>query len=213
MADILKVKVGDVWRGIAVTQGDITPVQSDWEQDDDEELDYIKNKPTKLSDFADDTSTNPVDKADTLTGLTSSITELNYCDGVTSNIQTQFSGKTNLELTNATPTSAFATALNTAGIRTVVETYSSGAKWYRVWSDKWCEQGNFISGYSSGTAISLTKSYADTNYSVQITFGGSSARNDVPSVHTKTASSFKVVHNASNNNGFGIYWQTCGYIE
>ena len=32
-------------------------------------------------------------KADTLTGLTSTVTELNYCDGVTSNIQTQLNNK------------------------------------------------------------------------------------------------------------------------
>lgn len=46
--------------------------------------------PTNISDLTDDTATNPVDKADTLTGLTATVTELNYTDGVTSNIQTQF---------------------------------------------------------------------------------------------------------------------------
>ena len=49
--------------------------------------------PTKISDLTDDTATSPVDKADTLTGLTSSITELNYVDGVTSAIQTQLDNK------------------------------------------------------------------------------------------------------------------------
>ncbi len=49
--------------------------------------------PTKISDLTDDTSTNPIDKADTLTGLTASVTELNYTDGATSNIQTQLNGK------------------------------------------------------------------------------------------------------------------------
>jgi hypothetical protein len=49
--------------------------------------------PTKISDLTDDTATNPIDKADTLTGLTASITELNYVDGVTSAIQTQLDGK------------------------------------------------------------------------------------------------------------------------
>ena len=49
--------------------------------------------PTKISDLTDDTSTNPIDKADTLTGLTATITELNYVDGVTSDIQTQLNGK------------------------------------------------------------------------------------------------------------------------
>jgi hypothetical protein len=49
--------------------------------------------PTKISDLTDDTATYPVDKADTLTGLTATITELNYVDGVTSAIQTQLNGK------------------------------------------------------------------------------------------------------------------------
>ena len=49
--------------------------------------------PTKISDLADDTATNPIDKAETLTGLTATITELNYVDGVTSSIQTQLNGK------------------------------------------------------------------------------------------------------------------------
>ena len=49
--------------------------------------------PTKLSDLTDDSATYPIDKADTLTGLTATITELNYTDGVTSNIQTQLNGK------------------------------------------------------------------------------------------------------------------------
>lgn len=75
--------------------------------------------PTKISDLTDDTATYPVDKADTLTGLTSTVselnildgvtasaseinildgatlttTELNYVDGVTSSIQTQLNAK------------------------------------------------------------------------------------------------------------------------
>lgn len=49
--------------------------------------------PTKISDLTDDTTTYPIDKADTLTGLTASITELNYTDGVTSAIQTQLNDK------------------------------------------------------------------------------------------------------------------------
>lgn len=39
--------------------------------------------PTKISDLTDNTSTYPVDKADTLTNLTATISELNILDGVT----------------------------------------------------------------------------------------------------------------------------------
>ena len=66
-------------------------------------LPTIPTVPTKISDLSDDTATYPIDKADTLTGLTATVselnildgitattTELNYVDGVTSDIQTQF---------------------------------------------------------------------------------------------------------------------------
>lgn len=75
--------------------------------------------PTAISDLTDDTATNPIDKADTLTGLTATVselnvldgitastTELNYTDGVTSNIQTQLDGKANTDLSNLTSTAS-----------------------------------------------------------------------------------------------------------
>lgn len=52
-------------------------IQADWAQADNTKKDYIKNKPTKLSDFSDDTSINPVDKADTLTSMTATVSEIN----------------------------------------------------------------------------------------------------------------------------------------
>ena len=58
--------------------------------------------PSKISNLTDDTATYPVDKADTLTGLTATITELNYTDGVTSSIQTQLDGKATSTLSNVT---------------------------------------------------------------------------------------------------------------
>ena len=52
-------------------------IQSDFAQEDNTKKDFIKNKPTKLSDFTDDTSTNPVDFAEDLTDLTVNVTDLN----------------------------------------------------------------------------------------------------------------------------------------
>ncbi|RAI15341.1 MAG: hypothetical protein DKM22_04315 [Candidatus Melainabacteria bacterium] len=97
-------------------------IQADWDQSDNTKKDYIKNKPTKLSNFTDDSETTPIKEAKTLTGLTSTVTELNildgatldvnelnildgatlsttelnYVDGVTSPIQTQINKKANL---------------------------------------------------------------------------------------------------------------------
>lgn len=70
--------------------------------------------PTKISDLTDDTATNPIDKADTLTGLTATVAELNYTDGVTSNIQTQLNGKqATIDSSNKLPAS------NVSGLATV----------------------------------------------------------------------------------------------
>lgn len=79
-------------------------------------------------------------------------------------IATDLNGKADVDLTNATPTSNFATALNTVGIKTVVETYVNGASWYRVYSDGWCEQGGYAgNGISS---VSFLKVFANTDYTL-----------------------------------------------
>jgi len=95
----------------------------------------------------------------------------------------------------------------------VVDSYSNGNSWYRIYSDGWCEQGSFISMYSSGTIINLMYSYVNTDYCVYLTFGGTSARADVPAVYAKTQSNFRVVHGAGLNSEFGLYWRTCGYLN
>ena len=80
-------------------------------------------------------------------------------------IATDLNGKADTDLSNASPASSFATLLNNAGIRTVVETYSSGTEWYRVWSDGWCEQGGEISNNGINTQqITFSKAFVDTNY-------------------------------------------------
>ena len=52
--------------------------------------------PTKISDLTDDTLTYPIDQAKTLAGLTASLTELNYVEGVNAPIQTQIGTLNNL---------------------------------------------------------------------------------------------------------------------
>ena len=65
-----------------------TPVpRSDWAQTDEAKVDYIKNKPT-LGALA---LKDDITLADL--GVTSTATELNYVDGVTSNIQDQLNAK------------------------------------------------------------------------------------------------------------------------
>jgi len=66
-------------------------------------------------------------KADTLTGLTSTVTELNYCDGVTSNIQTQLNNKQAAgSYLSTTGTAARATADSNGN--TIISTYERISK-------------------------------------------------------------------------------------
>ena len=87
--------------------------------------DYYNNIPTAISDLTDDTSTTPIDKADTLTGLTASVAELNYTDGVTSNIQTQLDSKADVTLSNVSSID------NNSAVKTALDTKVNSADiWY-----------------------------------------------------------------------------------
>lgn len=50
------------------------------------------------------------------------------------------------------------------GLPHIVETYSNGTDWYRVYSDKWLEQG----GTTSRGTITFKKPFKDTNYSITV---------------------------------------------
>ena len=56
----------------------------------------------------------------------------------------------------------------TARIKTVIETYSNGTEWYRVWNDGWKEQGGTLLITSAGVGIShkvnLLVPFSDTAY-------------------------------------------------
>lgn len=45
-------------------------------------------------------------------------------------------------------------------VRVVIDSFNNGASWYRVYDDKWCEQG----GTSNVGTINLLKHFIDTNY-------------------------------------------------
>ena len=63
----------------------------------------------------------------------------------------------------------------------VIEKYSNGSHWYRVYSDNWCEQGGFC---ISGTAITLLKTYINTDYFLSTPFSAKSMSGFTPSQTT-----------------------------
>ena len=118
-------------------------------------------------------------------------------------IATDLNGKADVDLTNTVPTSNFATALNTAEIRTVVETYVNGTEWYRVWSDGWIEQGGYVASASS--TVNFLKVFKNAQYS--LTFGtNASSYNYTAGTSVRTSASFTV-----SSWGFPASWYACGY--
>lgn len=79
--------------------------------------------PTKISDLTDDTATYPVDKADTLTGLTASISELNIMDGVTVTASDINSVTSKIGLTDLSSTATGLTYTNTTGVFSLTSGY------------------------------------------------------------------------------------------
>ena len=93
----------------------------------------------------------------------------------------------------------------------LVKKYENGTSWYRIYSDGWCEQGDFASATGN---IALLKNYKDTNYSVLLgdaSMGGTSVK-----VYTsnKTTSSFDLRYDQwSAPSTTSCYWETKGYIS
>lgn len=107
-------------------------------------------------------------------------------------IATDLNGKANIDLSNCTK--PYVTA-----------TYVNGTSWWRLWSDKWCEQG----GYSTTSSITLLKTYKDTDYNVLMQGRGSSVgtTSNAQLVTGITTSSF------TYSGWDAVYWRTCGYIN
>lgn len=93
----------------------------------------------------------------------------------------------------------------------IVETWSSGASWYRKWSDGWVEQGG--QGYDrspGGTTISFTVPFSNDNY----TLSDSRVNNHTAALwacgvalRERSATGFKY----ANESGSLFSWYACGY--
>lgn len=97
----------------------------------------------------------------------------------------------------------------------IVEAYSNGTSWYRIWSDGWCEQGGgFVSNDATDTIVTLLKPYTNTTYSIMVgqmigLAGDASFWNFA--VANKTTSTV-TIHNATNGAGNICQWEAKGYI-
>lgn len=93
----------------------------------------------------------------------------------------------------------------------IIETYSKGNSWYRVWSDGWKEQGNTeqYKNANDERTITLIKPYKDTCYCI---VNSSDLINDTDWYNIKiwrnSSSSFKI---CPKQNIYAITWYACGF--
>ena len=105
--------------------------------------------------------------------------------------------------------------LNADTIR-VVETWSSGATWYRKYSDGWVEQGGVAKGSSTLRTVTLNIAFSNTSYycnairnntsSPSWTSGGATL-----ALSGKTTTTFNVGSTNDMGDVVEVYWFACGY--
>ena len=88
----------------------------------------------------------------------------------------------------------------------VIETYSNGTDWYRLYSDGWIEQGGQTADSSSVT-VNLLKPMENNQYSVQLTCINKSQGDQNWVARDKTTTSFLY----SNSESFSVNWEVKGW--
>lgn len=96
----------------------------------------------------------------------------------------------------------------------IVETYSNGTSWYRVWSDGWCEQGGCHTFTSNAVyQVILLKEFADTNYNIQHSLFYNTYDNKyVDNCTAYSASTITIAPARSYVSGMKVWWKAEGYI-
>lgn len=96
----------------------------------------------------------------------------------------------------------------------ITETYVNGTSWYRVWSDKWCEQGGRINAPTTSTSeitATLLKSYKDTSYTLVITQSNTTTTSY--GITIKSQATNKFIISALLYDKHYANWYACGYIS
>lgn len=97
--------------------------------------------------------------------------------------------------------------------RYLIDSYSSGTAWYNIYSDGWCEQGNFFTGVTGTQTITLEKPFLNTDYSLSLTESYTGTLGDRRTINNanKTISSFQIFAGSASTVGF--YWEAKGYVD
>ena len=107
----------------------------------------------------------------------------------------------------------------------IVQTYSNGTSWYRIYSDGWCEQGGNVAkgsslaaGASWSVTISLLVPFVNTDYFIDLDYGYGGAAGQEYRYQAKTESSFQAsMYNRNDkttlDSTLELNWQVKGYIR
>ncbi len=97
----------------------------------------------------------------------------------------------------------------------IVETWSNGTSWYRLYSDGWCEQGGWLTPNSDPYNITFLKEFKDTNYYIQLSVQDISPTDfalTVASWNTKTTTYVQIYEGYNGTSQLvPIMWETKGY--
>lgn len=96
----------------------------------------------------------------------------------------------------------------------VVETYSNGSSWYRIYSDNWCEQGGILTGEAKPLqTITFLKKWQDTKYFICKSYYGSYAGTWLGSYEAFSSKTTTSIVTHAGISGEYYYWYACGYIN
>lgn len=101
--------------------------------------------------------------------------------------------------------------------RRIVEQYSDGLNWYKIYSDGWCEQGGSLICNTEGIRyVDLQKKFKDKNYTVLTTLNAYDNRTSSWSwqcyVNNKTSAGFGI-YNAVSTAAYLCHWTASGYLD
>lgn len=95
----------------------------------------------------------------------------------------------------------------------VIESYSSGTSWYKVWKSGWCEEGGWQAASGQVTSVTFLKTYSATPnilFSNTAT-GGSGGTQSTQSIVNASTSGFEI--HVPDMRFTGYYWRACGYLS
>ena len=135
-------------------------------------------------------------------------------------IATDLNGKADADLSNltnglanticTTPATTTSTA-SSAKPAVVVENYSDGTNWYRVWSDGWIEQGGRVQiAASAYKDITLLRPYSNADYMISFSHSLLGTSGQAESYALQASGSYFRLGNGCGNAQY-FTWTACGY--